>query len=214
MKTLLFNDCFYKLYLLSQYSKALEVIREKGGKFTVVDVAKLYVDYLISHQSYEQAAKICFDIFENNKDLWEEEVYKFVKVKQLRAISAYLPRSVENKLNPQVYEMVMYEYLKFDKVGFLTLVKEWQPTLYNATAVINAVHDHFEKKDKNVLLEALAILYSHEGKKTYQNLFKNIKQIFVLQLNMIKLLKCTSSFNTKTSLISSDLKISTMSCNR
>lgn len=139
------------------------MIREKGGKFTVVQVAKLYVDFLIGQQKYDQAAKICFDIFEANKDLWEEEVYKFVKVRQLRAVGPYLPRTNENKLNPQVYEMVMYEYLKFDKPGFLMLVKEWQPSLYNPAAVINVVHDHFDKKAKIVLLEALAILYSHEG---------------------------------------------------
>lgn len=139
------------------------MIREKGGKFSVVDVAKLYVDFLISQQKFEQAAKVCFEIFENNKDLWEEEVYKFVKVRQLRAVGPFLPRAIENKLNPQVYEMVMYEYLKFDRPGFLMLVKEWQPALYNPAAVINAVHDHFDKKDKNFLLEALAILYSHEG---------------------------------------------------
>lgn len=58
--------------------------------------------------------------------------------------------------------MVMYEFLKLDKPGFLNLIKEWQPNLYDTTAVINAVHDHFDKKYKNILLEALAILYSHE----------------------------------------------------
>lgn len=58
--------------------------------------------------------------------------------------------------------MVLYEYLKLDRPGFLDLIKEWQPNLYNTTAVINAIHDHFDKKDKNILLEALAILYSHE----------------------------------------------------
>jgi hypothetical protein len=58
--------------------------------------------------------------------------------------------------------MVLYEYLKLDKEGFLALIKEWQPNLYNTTAVINAIHDHFDKKDKLILLESLAILYSHE----------------------------------------------------
>lgn len=44
----------------------------------------------------------------------------------------------------------------------MNLIKEWQPTLYNTKAVINAIHDHFNKKDLDLLLEALAILYSHE----------------------------------------------------
>lgn len=144
------------------FEKALRVITEKGGKYTKIQVTRLFVDKLLAEERYEDAAKLCQRVFENNKDLWEEEVYKFVKVKQLRSVSQYLPRTNDCKLNPQVYEMVLYEYLKLDRPGFLSLIKEWQPNLYNTTAVINAIHDHFEKKDKNILLEALAILYSHE----------------------------------------------------
>lgn len=46
--------------------------------------------------------------------------------------------------------------------GFLNLIKEWQPNLYDTSAVINAVHEIYDKKYKHILLEALAILYSHE----------------------------------------------------
>ena len=144
------------------FDKALNVITEKGGKYTKIEITRLYVDHLLSHEKYDEAAKLCLRVFENSKDLWEEEVYKFVKVKQLRSVSQYLPRTTDCKLNPQVYEMVLYEYLKLDRPGFLALIKEWPPNLYNTAAVINVIHDHFEKKDKNILLEALAILYSHE----------------------------------------------------
>jgi vacuolar protein sorting-associated protein 41 len=144
------------------FEKALYVITEKGGKYTKIQVTRLYVDHLLSQQRYDEAAKLCLRIFQDNKDLWEEEVYKFVKVKQLRSVSQYLPRTNDCKLNPQVYEMVLYEYLKLDRPGFLSLIKEWPPNLYNTTAVINAIHDQFEKRDKNILLESLAILYSHE----------------------------------------------------
>jgi len=46
------------------------------------------------------------------------------------------------------------------------LVKEWSPTLYNVPAVVNAVLEHLlvNDADKSLLLEALAILYSHEKK--------------------------------------------------
>lgn len=102
--------------------------------------------------------------FGNDKVLWEEEVFKFVKVQQLRSVSAYIPRSNECKLKPHVYEMVLFEYLQLDPPGFLTLVKEWSPTLYNTSAVVHAVYDHFNERDKNVMLEALALLYSYEHK--------------------------------------------------
>lgn len=60
--------------------------------------------------------------------------------------------------------MILYEYLKLDCKGFLHLVKEWSPSLYNICAVINALLEHLMHCDTNnvVYLEALAILYSYE----------------------------------------------------
>lgn len=76
-----------------------------------------------------------------------------------------MPRG-EVTLDPLIYEMVLYEYLKIDPDGFLQLVKEWSPKLYTVTAVVNGVLEHLlgNNSRQNVLLEALAILYSHDGK--------------------------------------------------
>lgn len=103
----------------------------------------------------------------NNKSLWEEEVFKFVKHNQLRSVSAYLPTSEDCKLDPHVYEMVLYEYLKLDVNGFLNLIKEWPSNLYDCSAVINAIHDNFRKQHGNELLESLALLYTYQ--KDYEN---------------------------------------------
>uniref|UniRef100_A0A1Q3FE53 Vacuolar protein sorting-associated protein 41 homolog n=1 Tax=Culex tarsalis TaxID=7177 RepID=A0A1Q3FE53_CULTA len=145
-----------------KFEQAMDVIAKNGGKYSIVTVARLYLDHLLSLQQYDEAARLCLRAFQNDKQLWEEEVYKFVKEKQLRSVSAYIPRTADCRLNPHVYEMVLYEYLQLDPEGFLGLIKEWEPGLYNTKAVINAINDHFNKKDANILLEALAILYSHE----------------------------------------------------
>lgn len=64
--------------------------------------------------------------------------------------------------------MVLYEYLKFDTTGFLELIVEWHPMLYNTTVIINAIKmhliEHLKAEGANLLLEALAILYTHEKK--------------------------------------------------
>lgn len=45
------------------------------------------------------------------------------------------------------------------------MVKEWSPTLYNVPAIVNAVLAHLViDSDNTLLLEALAILYTHEKK--------------------------------------------------
>lgn len=81
-----------------------------------------------------------------------------------RCVSQYLPRGNDYKLKPHVYEMVLYEYLRYDAKGFLNLIKEWDPSLYNTSAVIKAVFEQFSDRHKDILLESLALLYSYEHK--------------------------------------------------
>ncbi|XP_055903416.1 vacuolar protein sorting-associated protein 41 homolog [Eupeodes corollae] len=148
-----------------KFEEAMDVIsNSNSGTLTLVEVSRLYVDHLLSLRQFDDAAKLCLRVLGNNKELWEEEVYKFVGFQQLRSVSSYLPTQEDCKLDPQVYEMVLYEYLKFDAKGFLNLIKEWPKTLYDTSAVINAIHDNFRKNCANELLESLAILYSHQEK--------------------------------------------------
>lgn len=88
-----------------------------------------------------------------------------MKIHQLRSISSYLPKG-DVKLDPLIYEMVLFEYLKMDLNGFLQLVKEWPPTLYKVVAVMNSVLEHIRvyNGQQSVLFEALAILYIHDEK--------------------------------------------------
>ncbi|KAH8262946.1 hypothetical protein KR044_002288, partial [Drosophila immigrans] len=159
----------------NKFEEAME-ISTHGGSLPLLSVAKyifgyyklnnhfrLYINHLLTLKKYEDAAKLCLRVLGNNKALWEEEVFKFVKCQQLRCVSAYLPTSEDCKLDPHVYEMVLYEFLKFDVNGFLNLVKEWPPQLYDGLAVINAIHDNFRKQNANELLESLALLYSYQG---------------------------------------------------
>ncbi|XP_015603848.1 vacuolar protein sorting-associated protein 41 homolog isoform X2 [Cephus cinctus] len=158
-------------WLLShgKFEQALEAITSNAGKdckkHSLIYVGRVYLDYLLSHEKYDEAGKLCLKILGRDKKLWEEEVYKFARVHQLRSISSYLPRG-DVTLDPLIYEMVLYEYLKMDLDGFLQLIKEWPPNLYTVAAVVNGVLEHLpvHKQRHNILLEALAILYSHDGK--------------------------------------------------
>ncbi|KAJ8956298.1 hypothetical protein NQ318_015034 [Aromia moschata] len=125
-----------------------------------------YLDHLLRTGMYDAAGRLGLKIFGKNPNLWEDQIYKFASLHQLRSVSPYIPRTLESKLNPHIYEMILYEYLKLDSQGFLNLVKEWDPGLYNIAAVTNAVLEHLLncEVDENVYIEALAILYSYEKK--------------------------------------------------
>ncbi|KAL1464836.1 hypothetical protein WDU94_004447 [Cyamophila willieti] len=132
----------------------------------MLDVGRKYLDHLLFMQEYELAGEVCKKVLGTNKTLWEEEVYKFARVHELRKISRYLPQG-HYKLDSHIYEMVLFEYLQLEPKGFLDLVKEWPPDLYKVSAIINAVLEHMIKSDmadKDIVLEALAILYSHNHK--------------------------------------------------
>ncbi|KNC26991.1 hypothetical protein FF38_02345 [Lucilia cuprina] len=148
-----------------KFEEAMEITSLHGGN--VLPVARTYINYLITKKDFDTAGKLCLRVLGNNKSLWEEEVFKFVKHNQLRSVSAYLPTSDDCKLDPHVYEMVLYEYLKLDVKGFLNLIKEWPSNLYDCSAVINAIHDNFRKQYANELLESLALLYTYQ--RDYEN---------------------------------------------
>ncbi|XP_019871833.1 vacuolar protein sorting-associated protein 41 homolog [Aethina tumida] len=152
----------------NKYEEALDIFVHNDSKdihrYTVQSVGVDFLDHLLSRGMYDNAGRLGLKIFGKNPSLWEDQIYKFASVHQLRAVSPYIPRTVESKLNPHIYEMILYEYLKLDCKGFLHLVKEWSPSLYNICAVINALLEHLMHCDTNnvVYLEALAILYSYE----------------------------------------------------
>lgn len=96
----------------------------------------------------------------------------------------------------------MYEYLKWDPEGFLELIRTWDPSLYNSSAVRNAIESHINEENEAVLLEAMAILYGHEKmydaavamylKLRNRGVFKLIQQYQlydVVQQNIVPLLE-------------------------
>lgn len=149
-----------------KFAEAMEIVNSQNivlNRNSRISVGKKFLDHLLFIEEYVEAGKLSAELFGNDKKLWQEEIFKFAKVHQLRQVSAYLPRS-EVTLDPHIYEMVLYEYLKLEPEGFLKIVKQWSPTLYNVSAVTKALIEHLFSNSSSELLEALAILHTHSGK--------------------------------------------------
>lgn len=71
-------------------------------------------------------------ILGKDRKLWEEVVYQFAQKTQLKAIRPYLPTE-DYKLDPHIYEMVLYEYLKTDPPGFLNVISLYLPIVHFPT---------------------------------------------------------------------------------
>ncbi|XP_074658816.1 vacuolar protein sorting-associated protein 41 homolog [Tubulanus polymorphus] len=126
----------------------------------IQEIGRLYLDYLLQEKKYDEGGKLCRRVLGNNRQLWEEEVYKFAHIHQLKAIAPFLPKS-NPKLDPAVYEMVLNEFLQTDEKGFENLIEEWPTNLYNIKSVIYAVVDKLNKSrnEDAILHQCLAELY-------------------------------------------------------
>uniref|UniRef100_A0A671KU69 Vacuolar protein sorting-associated protein 41 homolog n=1 Tax=Sinocyclocheilus anshuiensis TaxID=1608454 RepID=A0A671KU69_9TELE len=168
-------------------------------------IGMAYINHLVERGDYDAAARKCQKVLGKNMDLWENEVYRFKTIGQLKAISQYLPRG-DLRLRPAIYEMILHEFLKTDYEGFATLIREWPGELYNNMAIVQAVNEHLKKDPTNsMLLTTLAELYTYDQrydraleiylklrhKDVYQlihkhNLFSSIKDKIVLLMDFDK----------------------------
>uniref|UniRef100_A0A4W3IZ86 Vacuolar protein sorting-associated protein 41 homolog n=1 Tax=Callorhinchus milii TaxID=7868 RepID=A0A4W3IZ86_CALMI len=180
---------------------AAEISQKNIKRHNMLDIGRAYIDYLVEKGDYHGAARKCQKVLGKNMDLWENEVYRFRKMGQLKAISQYLPRG-DLRLRAAIYEMILYEFLESDYEGFASLIREWPGDLYNHTAVVRTVLDHLDRHPNNrTLLTTLAELYTYDQrydkaleiylklrhKDAFQlihkhNLFSSIKNKIVLLL--------------------------------
>ncbi|XP_032875860.1 vacuolar protein sorting-associated protein 41 homolog isoform X1 [Amblyraja radiata] len=141
---------------------AAEISQKNIKRHNILDIGRAYINYLVDKGDYHGAARKCQKILGKNMDLWENEVYRFKKIGQLKAISRYLPRG-DLRLRPAIYEMILYEFLESDYEGFASLIREWPGDIYNNMAVVRSVLDHLDGAPNNrTLLTTLAELYTYD----------------------------------------------------
>uniref|UniRef100_A0A8C7L002 Vacuolar protein sorting-associated protein 41 homolog n=1 Tax=Oncorhynchus kisutch TaxID=8019 RepID=A0A8C7L002_ONCKI len=191
-----------------KYEEALmaaEISFKNVKRHEVQKIGMAYINHLVEKGDYDTAARKCQKVLGKNMELWENEVYRFKTIGQLKAISQYLPRG-DLRLRPAIYEMILNEFLKTDYEGFATLIREWPGELYNNMTIVQAVADHLKKDPTNsTLLTTLAELYTYDQrydraleiylrlrhKDVYQlihkhNLFSSIEDKIVLLMDFDK----------------------------
>jgi len=157
-----------------QFEEAMAAATEHSKELkqhTYFDIGRAYIDHLIAAESYDEAGGLCVKILGRKKELWEEQINTFAKIKQLKAIATYIPRE-DPQLSHQIYEMVLKDFLETgpDIViatlqHFYALVKEWPSHVYNTQVIINSI---LERLDRNMgqghelLLQSLGQLYAHQ----------------------------------------------------
>ncbi|XP_076806786.1 vacuolar protein sorting-associated protein 41 homolog isoform X1 [Clavelina lepadiformis] len=161
------DDRITWLLQINQHREALELVQQYGKrlkKHTYLEVGLTYLSHLMDDGDFAEAAEICPQVLGNNMNLWEQIVYRFSEVGQLREISPLLPRG-DFRLPLSCYEMVLEDFLKQDHKGFSKLLNEWPSELYNITTMTNRVLSYLDRDAHNpILLAALAKLYTADNR--------------------------------------------------
>ncbi|CEP10790.1 hypothetical protein [Parasitella parasitica] len=148
-----------------RFGEALQAVRAttSSKKFNADEIGQTYLNWLMTEKRFDEAAKECSDILKNDQSLWEDWVFKFTEVGELKAITPYIPIK-DPQLSSTVYEIALAWFLKSDHIALRNTIRKWPRTLYNLSNVIVAVEDVMKKdKQDEVLLECLADLYTYNN---------------------------------------------------
>uniref|UniRef100_A0A8C6V2V5 VPS41 subunit of HOPS complex n=1 Tax=Neogobius melanostomus TaxID=47308 RepID=A0A8C6V2V5_9GOBI len=169
-----------------KYEEALmaaEISFKNIKRHDIKKIGMSYINHLVKTGDYEGAARKCQKVLGKNMELWENEVYRFKTIGQLKAISQYLPRG-DLRLRPAIYEMILHEFLKTDyESGLETLCSPLWPNYKNNMSYRYTYDQRYDK--------ALEIYLRLRHKDVYQlihkhNLFSSIEDKIVLLMDFDK----------------------------
>lgn len=161
-----------------KYTSALAVARilRKRDPETWDSVVDHYMEYLLSNQEYEKAAKMCPDVLRQDPDRWERYIYLFAQRRNLDTLSIYIP--TENPtLKSSAYNMVLRACILVptSHPRLLELVKRWPPGVYSPSGLSKEIQQKARsiRGDKTILMEVLALLY------ILQNMHDHAMEIYI-----------------------------------
>lgn len=161
------DDHITWLHSRGRFEEAMQAAEGKEFELRTHDMLSIrqkYLADLVESGDFQNAASNCPAILGTDVTLWEKWICTFARIKQLKAISHFIP--VDNpRLGRNVYDMVLNEFLQDDYLGFQSMIHEWPPALYDVQKVIPALLDQLERDPTghDVLMETLGVLYANDG---------------------------------------------------
>jgi hypothetical protein len=125
----------------SRFKEALETADSNQAllrQHKFMDIGEKYLTHLFEIRDYETAAAACPRLLSTNAELWESWILLFVKERQTRCLSQYIPTS-NPVLNTRTYEMLLSCFLAEDAKLLLSIIKKWDQKVYCVDNVIQAV---------------------------------------------------------------------------
>jgi hypothetical protein len=122
-----------------KFSDALEIARNNQPalrKNRMPDLAQQFLEDLLHHNKYDEAARECPALFKQDTHAWEFWILRFMKCDQLECLVSYIPTH-SPRLEPAVYELVLEKFLAQNTPAFLKTVKLWTEDRSGASGVFS-----------------------------------------------------------------------------
>ncbi|KAK3103437.1 hypothetical protein FSP39_019243 [Pinctada imbricata] len=167
--------------LAERHEKSLRVHNKK-------DIAKQYLQYLLDDGQFEEAALQCPRILGKNRQLWEEEVYKFQKINQLRKFLEVVKSWPSHIYHVETVITVTLDKLDRDRANRTLLQALGE--LYSYTKQYDkslAIYIKLRHKDVFTLIHKHSLFTSISDKITQLMEFDQEKAVQLLLDNMDKI---------------------------
>ncbi|RKP23011.1 hypothetical protein SYNPS1DRAFT_25028 [Syncephalis pseudoplumigaleata] len=149
----------------AQSTEEQEGVASLSPEHTVEAIGQAYLSTLFDQgtiaavEAYATAAKWCPTVLRKNTQLWEQWVFAFASVDQLKVVIPYLPIKEETQLSSTVYEMVLVHFLNIDHEQLRLTLQQWPCQLYDVHSVVVAIEDAIQASPTDTaLMECLALL--------------------------------------------------------
>ena len=154
------DDRIELLLRRKKYKEAYEVARagrKSLVRFKQIHIGEKYIKNLIKGKMYKEAAEICPEVYQDHKNLWEEQVYHFIEIGQLQVMVPFIPINAP-KFSSLMYGLILKEFLKIDCNTLYRLLNEWPSGLYTTDNIISAVEEQLERV--GLTPQAVEVLHS------------------------------------------------------
>ena len=121
---------------------------------------------MIDAEKFSEAGQLCERILGEDKTLWETQIKRFedFKPSQVKEIAPYLPYKKIIRLDMEIYERILLEFLANDIDNFYHYISLWPYDLYRPIKIRDEIDKYrrMHTVDNNTMLKALAKLYEYD----------------------------------------------------
>lgn len=110
-------------------------------------VGELWIQQLIKMNDWVTAGKLCGKVLKTTQQ-WETLIYTFINAKRIDEVTEFIPVHVlQPPLNPEIYELILSQYIARNILKTKDLLERWSVDLYNVKVITTTLENQLKYRD-------------------------------------------------------------------